>query len=134
MSDVGRTRCRRSRRRLLAATALLGATLLSCGRAAPVRVTASGLPPAPAPATRFQGSVVSVDAGAGALVIDVKIVWTPVLKAEQEERRVVVGAGTRWDKGLTLAGLRGGDEVQVDAADPVDGSWPALRVQVFDID
>lgn len=138
MSDVGRTRCRRSRRRLLVATALLGATLLACGRAAPVRVAASGLPPAPPPAvepaTRFQGSVVSVDAGAGVLVVDVSIVWTPVLKAQQEERRVVVGAGTRWDKGLSLAGLRSGEEVQVDAADPVDGSWPALRVQAFDID
>ena len=138
MSDVGRTRCRRSRRRLLVATALLGATLLACGRPAPVEVAVSGLPPAPPPAsepaTRFQGSVVSVDAGAGVLVVDVRIVWTPVLKAEQEERRVVVGAGTRWDHGLSLAGLRGGDEVQVDAADPVDGSWPALRVQLFDID
>ena len=137
MSDVGRIRCRRSSSRLLVA-GLLSATLLSCGRAAPVEVAVSGLPPAPppvsGPATTFQGSVASVDAGAGVLVVDVKIVWTPVLKAEQEQRRVVVGAGTRWDRGLTVAGLRAGDEVQVDAADPVDGSWPALRVRLFDID
>ena len=138
MSDVGRTRCRRSRRRLLVATALLSATLLSCGRAEPVAVAVSGLPPAPPPAsepaTVFQGSVASVDAGAGVLVVDVKSVWTPVLKAEQEQRRVIVGAGTRWDGGLTVAGVRAGDEVQVDAADPVDGTWPALRVRLFDID
>jgi hypothetical protein len=120
--------------------ALLSATLLSCGGAAPVEVTANGLPPAPAPppasepATRFQGSVVSVDAGAGVLVVDVSIVWTPVVTAGGDERRVVVGAGTRWDQGLSLAGLRAGEEVQVDAADPVDGSWPALRVQLFDLD
>jgi hypothetical protein len=64
----------------------------------------------------------------------VSIVWTPVISAGGDERRVAVGAGTRWDHGVTLAGLRAGEEVQVDAADPVDGSWPALRVQLFDID
>ena len=138
MSVVGRTRCRRrSSTRLLVATALLSATVLACGRA-PVEVAVSGLPPAPPPAsepaTSFQGSVASVDAGAGLLVVDVKIVWTPVLKAEQEQRRVLVGAGTRWDHGVALAGLRAGDEVQVDAGDPLDGSWPALRVRLFDID
>jgi hypothetical protein len=139
MSDVGRTRCRRSHGLLLVATALLSATLLACGGAAPVEVTASGLPPAPPPpasepATRFQGSVVAVDVGAGVLVVDVTIVWTPVIAAGGDQRRVVVGAGTRWDRGVSLAGLRAGEEVQVDASDPVDGSWPALRVQVFDID
>ena len=138
MSDVGRTRCRRSPTRLLVATALLSATLLACGRAAPVEVAVSGLPPAPPPvaepATVFQGSIASVDAGAGVLVVDVTIVWTPVITAGGHERRVVVGAGTRWDGGLTVADLRAGDEVQVDAGDPVDGTWPALRVQLFDID
>lgn len=138
MSDVGRTRSRRSSTRLLIAGGLLSAFLLSCGQSRPVEVTAGGLPPAPPPvsepATRFQGSVASVDAGAGVLVVDVKIVWLPVLKAEQEQRRVIVGAGTHWDGGLTVAGVRAGDEVQVDAADPVNGSWPALRVQVFDIE
>jgi hypothetical protein len=138
MSKFGRTRCR-SHGRLLVASALLSATLLSCGRSAPVEVTAIGLPPAPPPpasepATRFQGSVVSVDAGAGVVVVNVSIVWTPVISAGGEERRVTVGPGTRWDHGVTLAGLRAGEEVQVDAAHPVDGSWPALRVQLFDID
>ena len=135
MSDVGRTRCRRSSTRLLVAAGTLSVLLLACGQSLPVEVAVSGLPPATSePATVFQGSVAAVDAGAGVLVVDVTIVWTPLLKAEQEQRRVLVGAGTRWEQGLTLAGLRAGDEVQVDAADPVDGSWPALRVQVFDID
>lgn len=138
MPDVGRTRSRRSSTRLLVAAGVLSATLLACGQRPPVEVAVSGLPPAPAPAsepaTVFQGSVASVDAGAGVLVVDVTIVWTPVITAGGDQRRVLVGAGTRWDRGLTLAGLRAGDDVQVDAADPVDGSWPALRVQVFDID
>src|SRR5687767_2406644 len=118
MPDVGRTGTRRSWARLLAAGALLSATLLACGRAAPVEVAVSGLPPAPPPvtepATTFQGSVVSVDAGAGVLVVGVTIVWTPAIAAGGHERRVLVGAGTRWERGLSLAGLRAGDEVQVD--------------------
>jgi hypothetical protein len=138
MPDVGRTRSRRSPARLLVAASVFSALLLSCGQRPPLEVAVSGLPPAPPPAsepaTKFQGSVASVDAGAGVLFVDVKIVWTPVLKAEQEQRRVVVTPGTRWDRGLTLAAVRLGDEVQVDAADPVGDGWPALRVQVFDID
>jgi hypothetical protein len=138
MSDVGRTRSRRSPARLVVAAGVLSALLLSCGQSPPVEVAVSGLPPAPPPvsepATTFQGSVASVDAGAGVLLVDVTIVWTPVLKAEQEQRRVVVTPGTRWDRGLTLAGVRLGDEVQVDAGDPVGDGWPALRVQIFDID
>lgn len=138
MSVVGRTRSRRSPARLVVAAGVLSALLLSCGQSPPVEVAVSGLPPGPAPvsepATTFQGSVASVDTGAGVLLVDVTIVWTPVLKAEQEQRRVVVTPGTRWDRGLSLAGVRLGDEVQVDAAEPVDDGWPALRVQVFDID
>ena len=137
MSDVGRTRCRQALSRLLVAGAL-SALLVACGRTQPMEVAVSGLPPAPPPssepATKFQGSVASVDAGAGALVVNVQIVWTPVLEADPHERRVVVGAATRWDRGLSLSGLRVGDEVQVEATDPVDGSWPALRVQLFDIE
>ena len=139
MSDEGRTRCRRSPRRLLVATALLSATLLACSRAEEIQVGASGLPPAvPAasePATRFQGSVASIDVAAGRVVVDVQIVWTPVLKAERHERRVRIDAGTRWEPAsVGLAGLRVGEEVQVEAAEAVDGIWPALRVQLFDID
>ncbi len=138
MSDVGRTRCRRSSTRLLVA-GLLSAFLFSCGRAEPVEVAVSGgLPPAPPPvtepATTFQGSVASVDTDDGVLLVDVTIVWTPVITAGGHERRVLVDAGTRWERGLRLAGLRVGDEVQVDAADEVDDGWPALRVRLFDID
>ena len=139
MSDVGRTRCRRSHRRLLVATALLTATLLACGRPAPVEVAVAGLPPKAPPAsdltTKFQGSVTSVDAGAGALVMAVRIVWTPVLKAEPHERRVVVDPGTGWEPAsVGLADVRVGEEIQVEAVETPAGSWQALRVQLFDID
>ena len=140
MSDVRRSSRRWSSARLVVAGGVLAFLLLSCGQSSPVEVVVSGgLPPAvpapvPEPATRFQGSVASVEAGAGALVVNVQIVWTPVLKAEAHQRRVVVDAGTRWDLGMSLTAVRAGDEVQVDAADPVDGTWPALRVQLFDID
>jgi hypothetical protein len=138
MSDVGRTKSRRTSARLLVAGGLLAATLLACGGPSPpVEVAVSGgLPPTPPPvaepATRFQGSVASVEAGA--LIVDVRIVWTPVLKAEPHQRRVVVDPGTRWDRGMSLSDVRAGDEIQVDASEPVDGRWPALRVQLFDID
>lgn len=140
MSDVGRTTCRWASARLVLAGALLSGFLLACGAGQPVEVAVSGLPPAPAsppetePVTTFQGSVASVDAGAGALVVDVSIVWTPAVQAGVGQRRVVVDAATRWDPGLTLAGLHTGDEVQVEAGDQVDGSWPALRVRLFDIE
>lgn len=143
MSDMGRSRCRWASARLVVAGALLSGFLLACGASQPVEVAVSGLPPAPAPpppapepepATRFQGAVASVDAGAGALVVDVSIVWTPALQAGAHQRRVVVGDATQWDRGLALADLRPGDEVQVDAGDAVDGSWPALRVRLFDIE
>lgn len=139
MSDVGRTKPRWGSARLVVAAGVLAAGLLACGQSPPVEVAVSGgLPPAPAPApvaeppTRFQGSVASVEAGA--LVVNVRIVWTPVLKAEPHQRRVVVDPGTRWDRGLSLSDVRAGDEVQIDAGEPVDGTWPALRVQLFDID
>jgi hypothetical protein len=38
------------------------------------------------------------------------------------------------DRGMSLSDVRAGDEIQVDASEPVDGRWPALRVQLFDID
>ena len=137
MSDVVRTRCRRSPRTLLLA-GLLAASLLACGRAQPVEVGLSGLPPAvpptSVPETVFQGSVASVDAGAGALVVDVTIVWTPVIKADPHPRRVLIDAGTRWEPALGIADLRVGEEVQVEAVDAGDGNWRALRVQLFDID
>jgi hypothetical protein len=113
--------------------------MLACGGAEEVQVGVRGLPPAmPAPsepATRFQGAVASIDAAAGSVVVDVQLVWTPVLKAERHERRVRIDAGTRWEPAsVGLAGLRVGEEVQVESAEAVDGVWPALRVQLFDID
>lgn len=133
MSGVGQA----GYRRLLVA-GLLSATLVACGRAAPVEIGVSGLPPAapPVETTSFQGQVASVDAARGVVVVDVQIIWSPVLTADRHERKVLVDASTRWEPASPsgLAGLRVGEEIQVEAVEAVEGVWPALRVQVFDVD
>ena len=140
MSDVGRTRGRRSPMRLLVASALLSATMLACGRSAPLEVAVSGLPPAPpsaspGPTTSFQGQVAAVDAGNGIVTMAVQIIWTPVLKAEPHERKVLIDGQTRWDPApRPLSELRVGEELQVDAVDAVEGIWPAVKIQLLDID
>lgn len=139
MSDVGRARCRRATRPLVA-VALLSTFMLGCGRSERVEVGAVGaaapLPvsASPAPTTSFQGAVTAFDRAAGRLTVAVKIVWTPVLKTDRHDREVVVGPGTRWDPSTAAADVLVGDEVQVEAEDPVDGRWRAVRVQLLDID
>lgn len=131
MLDVGQARYRR-----ILVAGLLAAALSACGRPAPEQVAAGGvpgaLPPSPVATTSFQGAVASVDAARGIVVVAVKIVWTPVLRAESHDRRVLVDAQTRWDP--APAELHIGDEIQVEAVDSVEGVWPALKVQLLDID
>lgn len=133
MSGVGQV----GYRRLLVA-GLLSATLVACGRAAPVEIGMSGLPPAapPAATTSFQGQVASVDAGTGIAVVDVRIIWTPVLTADRHERKVLVDASTLWEPATSsgLAGLKVGEELQVEAVEAVEGVWPAVKIQLFDVD
>ncbi len=136
MSDVGRARCRRATRPLVAA-ALLSTFVLGCGRSERVEVGAAAPLPVsapPAPTTSFQGAVTAFDRAAGHLTVAVKIVWTPVLKAERHDREVAVDPSTHWDPSTAAADVLVGDEVQVEAEDPVDGRWPAVSVQLLDID
>ena len=134
---------KRGRRRggwVFAAVGLSAAILVGCGPGTTVEVSASASrPPAPptttGPTEKFQGAVATIDLGANELVVDVKIVWAPVIKAERQERRVAVGPQTRWEPaGTGLAALRQGDEVQVEAASGPDETWEARQVQLFDID
>ena len=125
---------------LLAGVGLLAALLVSCTRVPTIEVSA-GAPPALAgpvptePESTFQGSVASLDPAAAELVVDVRIVWTPVLTAERSERRVSVSPATRWEPaGTGLPGLRRGDEVQVKADSGPDGTWRARSIQLFDIE
>ena len=137
MSDVGRAKSRRATRPLLA-IALLSSFAVGCGRGQPVEAGAGGLPPPvaapPAPTSSFQGAVAAYDRDAGDLVVAVQIVWTPVLKADRHDRRVVVDAHTRWEPASGQGDLAIGDEVQVEGEGPVDGRWRAVRVQLLDID
>jgi hypothetical protein len=126
---------------VLAAVGLCAALLAGCSRATTVEVSASAsVPPAPpptaaGPAETFQGAVASIDTTNKELVVDVQIVWAPVLKAERGERRVALAPQTRWEPaGTTLALLRLGDEVQVEAVIGPDGIWEARQLQLFDID
>ncbi len=139
MSNVEHSRFRRGER-LLAAVGLFAALLVGCSRAT-VEVSASAsLPPAPPPTAAgptesFQGAVASIDLVAEELLVDVQILWAPVIKADRHERRVTVSPQTRWEPSATsLALLREGDEVQVEAVSAPDGTWEARQVQLFDID
>jgi hypothetical protein len=78
--------------------------------------------------------VAAFDRDAGHLLVAVQMVWTPVMKADRHDRQVVVDPQTRWDPGSGGRELAIGDEVQVEAEDPVDGRWRAVRVQLLDID
>ena len=133
MSDIGRAKWRRVTEPLLA-VALLSTFLLGCGRVGEVRVGTALVTPVSAPpaaTSSFQGAVTAFDRDAGHLTVAVQIVWTPVIKADPHERQVLVDPRTRWERS---ADVMIGDEVQVEAQDPVDGRWPAVRVQLLDID
>jgi hypothetical protein len=140
MSNVEQGKSRRSER-VLAAVGLCAALLVGCSRASTVEVSASAsVPPGPPPTAAgptetFQGSVAAIDVPGEALVMDVQIVWAPVLRAERGERRLALGPQTTWEPaGTALAVLRVGDEIQVEAAIGPDGTWEARQVQLFDVD
>lgn len=125
---------------VLAAVGLLAALLLSCSRPGDIEVSAGAPLTAPVTAPRgevssFQGSVASIDVHSGELVVAVQIVWTPVLKADRHDRRVVLGPHTRWEPpGNGPAALRAGDQVQVEGERTPDDRWQARTVQLFDVD
>ena len=125
---------------LAVAVLLVPALLAGCGRAATVEV-GTGAPPPPAvtappvPLPSFQGAVAQIEPQAGELVVAVRIVWAPVLKADRHDRRVVVTPETRWEPGPGgIDVLHVGDEVQVRAEELSDGRWRAHQVQLLDID
>ena len=141
MSVVRRARWTRTAK-VIAGAALLSGLLMACGRGgAQLTVAGAGLPPAlpvpspPAPTTSFQGSVASVDAASGLMVVDVQIVWTPAIQAGAHQRRVLVDGQTRWEPApAPLDDRLVGGEVQVEALDAVEGVWPAVKLQLLDID
>lgn len=141
MSDVGRARCRRAMRPLVA-LASLSSFVLGCARAEHVEVVAaprpvSGPPAVSAPAgptSSFQGPVTAFDRSGGHLTVAVHIVWTPVLEADRHDREVLIEPSTVWDPSTAAADVLIGDEVQVEAEDAADGRWRAVRIQLLDID
>jgi hypothetical protein len=115
-----------------------GLLFLGCGRTGTVEATA---PPRPAtsvpagPLSTFQGEVASVDEVAGEVVVDVQIVWVPLMKTEPHQRTVIVDSRTGWEPAPAgIGGLRVGDNVQVEAEDTGDSTWRAVKVQLFDVD
>jgi hypothetical protein len=120
---------------------VLGFTaLLACGRAEPVEVgaaaagsrSASVVDPPAADVSSFQGAVAAVDSASGEVTVAVQIVWTPQIKAEPHERRVIVDHDTRWDP--VRSDLQVGEDIQVRAQPTDDGRWRALQIQLFDLD
>lgn len=139
MSDVGRARCTRAAR-VVAGAVVLSGLLIGCGRGSE-QLTAAGSPPAPpvpgppAPTTSFQGAVASVDPKTGTMVVHVSIVWTPVIQRGEGERRVMVDRQTAWEPApVELSDRLVGGEVQVEAVEAVEGVWPAVKVQLLDIE
>ena len=139
MSDMGRANCTRTARAVAGAVVLSG-LLIGCGRGAD-QLTAAGsslAPPVPGPpaqTTSFQGAVTSVDPATGTMVVDVSIVWTPVIQRGEGERRVLVDGQTLWEPApVELTDRLVGGEVQVEAVDAGEGVWPAVKVQLLDID
>ena len=125
---------------MIAGTVLLSGLLIGCGRGSQ-ELAVAGLPPVPAvpapptPTTSVQGAVASVDARTGTMVVDVSIVWTPVIQRGGDQRRVLIDARTRWEPApAALDDLVVGDEVQVEAVDAVEGVWPAVKLQLLDIE
>src|SRR5688572_27744164 len=106
MSHVGRARSSQAVR-AFAGAVLLSGLLVGCGRGTS-DLAVTGLPPAvpapPPPTTSFQGSVASVDADARILVVNVTIVWTPVIKGGAHERKVLVDHQTQWEPGPVALG------------------------------
>ena len=125
---------------MLAAAGLLAIAFTACSGSKSVQVSTSAFPPvsttAPSePGERFQGSVTTVDADRSQFGMAVHIVWTPVLEARQEDRKVSVGPGTAWKPaGEGLGELRAGEDVQVDAVLGPDGTWQARQIQLFDLE
>lgn len=125
---------------LLLAAGLLALT--ACSPASTVVTTSAGASARPAPpppprddASSFQGAVVSVDPAAGEVVVDVHVVWTPVVKPGTGSRRVLVDSGTAWDPpGGKLTLLPAGLEVQVKAVPVDDDGWRALQIQLVDVE
>ena len=139
MSNVQQGRYRRGGRQFLA-IGLLATLLASCSRSGSIQVSASASPSSPVTALRqevstFQGSVAAIDLIRNGLLVAVEIDWTPVLKAGRGERLVTVGPQTRWEPlGNSLASVRTGDQVQVEALPTAAGGWLAQKVSLFDID
>lgn len=130
-----------------AAGVLLAAGLLALSACSPastvVSTSAAGAsarpaPPAPPPPEEvsfFQGSVASVDPTAGEVVVDLHMVWAPVVHAGTGIRRVLVDSRTTWDPpGGDLTLLPVGLEVQVKAVPVADDGWRALQIQLVDIE
>lgn len=119
--------------------AVLGfAALVGCGTVEPVRVTAGASTHAPSVAqpvadvSSFQGSITAIDAASGHVTMRVSIVWTPVIKAVSEDRRVAIDGGTR---GVPeQSALQIGEALQVKAAPTADGAWHALEIQLLDLE
>ena len=127
--------------RLLVVAGMVGALMTACGGqlqtvevTGPAAATASPLLP-PGPLETFQGEVAEVDVDAGEILLEVQIVWAPVLRADPHQRLVLVDPQTRWEPGAAgITGLHVGDPVQVEGVRAPDGSWRAVEVQLFDID
>jgi hypothetical protein len=81
-----------------------------------------------------QGTVVELEPEANRVHVEVRLVWAPVLRAENRTVVASVGPVTRFVPAAFRTRLRPGDEVQVALA-PGDGDTPhAAEITVLDLE
>ena len=82
----------------------------------------------------LQGTVTRVADGGDRVEVLVRVVWAPVLRAENRALEVHIGEVTRFVPAASRSRLREGDEVQVSLPTGSSEGFPAAEIALLDLD